>query len=95
MKIKVLRKIDVGMIMLEVDEEDEESLSEIVKNGFEMPTIKISVYKNRRGPYKNILMWCKEDRGNCRIIPMFVTNYKYELIRVDDLKIQIKEESVF
>lgn len=88
-------KIDVGMIMLEVDEEDEESLSEIVKNGFEMPTIKISVYKNRRGPYKNILMWCKEDRGTCRIIPMFVTNYKYELIRVDDLKIQIKEESAF
>lgn len=88
-------KIDVGMIMLEVDEEDEESLAEIIKSGFEMPTIKISVYKNRRGPYKNILMWCKEDRGTCRIIPMFVTNYKYELVKVDDLKIQIKEESAF
>ena len=40
-------------------------------------------------------MWCKEDRGTCRIIPMFVTNYKYELVKVDDLKIQIKEESAF
>ena len=85
-------KIDVGMIMLETSQEDVESLQEVVeKGGFEMPRIKISIYKNRRGRYKDILLWCKENRGTCKIEPMFVTNYQYELITIKDLQIKIKE----
>lgn len=85
-------KIDVGMIMLETSQEDIESLQEVVeKGGFEMPKIKISIYKNRRGRYKDILLWCKENRGTCKIEPMFVTNYQYELINIKDLQIKIKE----
>ena len=96
MKIKVERKIDVGLIMLEVSQDDIASLEPILKQGlFETPTIKISVYKNRRGRYKDVLLWCKSNRGTCKIIPMFVTNYQYELIQIDDLKINVKEESAF
>ena len=54
-----------------------------------MPTIKMSIYKNRRGRYKDILLWCKADRGICRIDPVFVTNYNYELINIEDFKIKV------
>lgn len=89
-------KIDAGMIMLEVSQEDLESLQPIIqKGGFEPPQIKISVYKNRRGRWKSVLMWCRADRGCCRIEPMFVTKYNYELCEIEDLKIKIEDESVF
>ena len=83
-------KIDCGMIMLQTSQDDRESLKNIVNSmGIEMPDIKISVYKNRRGRYKDILLWCKSDRGICRINPIFVTNYNYELMDIEDLKIYV------
>lgn len=83
-------KIDMGAIMLQVSDDDREALKEIVNSmGIEMPTIKISIYKNRRGRYKDILLWCKANRGICRIDPVFVTNYNYELIEITDLKIKV------
>ena len=89
-------KIDLGMIMLEVTQKDRESLDTLIKkNGFEMPTIKISVYKNRRGRWKGIYLWCKANRGICRIDPMFVTKWNYELEEIEDFKIHIEEESAF
>lgn len=84
-------KADCGMIMLEVDQDDITALEDVIKSGgFDRPAIKISVYKNRRGRWKNILMWCKENKGTCKIEPMFVTNYQYELQSIEDLKIKIK-----
>ena len=84
-------KIDCGMIMLEVSQEDLASLDTILKKGnYEKPVIKMSIYKNRRGRYKSILLWCKADRGTCRIEPMFATNYQYELIPMEDTKINVK-----
>ena len=89
-------KVDVGMIMLEVSQEDIDSLSDVIhRGGYEIPDVKISVYKNRRGRWKNVLLWCKSDRGICRIEPMFVTGYDYRLCEIEDLKIKIKDESVF
>ena len=76
--------------MLQVSQDDREALKNIVNSmGIEMPDIKISVYKNRRGRYKDILLWCKSDRGICRIDPIFVTNYNYELMNIEDLKIKV------
>jgi len=89
-------KIDVGMIMLEVTQKDKDSLQDLVhKSGFEMPDIKISVYKNRRGRWKTIYLWCKANRGICRIEPMFVTKWNYELVDMEDLRIRVEEESAF
>lgn len=83
-------KIDLGMIMLQTSQEDKEALKPILaKNGWPEPGIKISVYKNRRGQYKDILLWCKANRGTCRIEPMFVTDYRYQLQEIEDLKIKI------
>ena len=89
-------KIDLGMIMLEVTQKDRESLETLIKkNGFEMPNVKISVYKNRRGRWKGIYLWCNAQRGICRINPMFVTKWNYELEEIEDFKIRVEEESAF
>lgn len=86
-------KIDFGCIMLSVSEEDKEALRETVqKMGVEMPDIKISIYKNRRGKHKGVLLWAKADRGICRIDPLFMTNYQKELIPIEDIKIKIKPQ---
>lgn len=85
-------KIDYGSILLSVKEEDIDALDSILSsNIFEKPTIKMSVYKNRRGRYKGIIMWCKADLGTCRIQPMFCTTYDYELINMDDIKITVEK----
>jgi replicative DNA helicase len=91
-------KIDCGMIMLEVSQEDLTALDPLIRaEGFEKPNIKISIYKNRRGRYKSVLLWCKANRGICRIEPMFMTNYQYQFMPIEDLKIKVKPrmESVF
>jgi replicative DNA helicase len=85
-------KIDYGSILLSVKEEDIDALDSILSsNIFEKPTIKMSVYKNRRGRYKGIIMWCKADLGTCRIQPMFCTTYDYEFINMDDIKIIVEK----
>lgn len=89
-------KIDVGSILLAVRDEDLVSLDKILaSNLFEIPTLKLSIYKNRRGRYKGIYLWCKADLGTCRIEPMFATTYSYELISIDDIRIKVEEESAF
>ena len=89
-------KIDYGSILLSVKYEDFVKLDKILcTNVFEKPTIKISVYKNRRGRYKGIYLWCKADLGCCRIQPMFCTSYDYEMISIDDIKIVLEEDSAF
>ena len=83
-------KIDMGAIMLQVSQDDRESLKQIVNSmGVKMPDVKISIYKNRRGRYKDILLWCNANRGICRIDPVFITNYRYELLEIEDLKIKV------
>ena len=58
-------------------------------NAFDTPNIKLSIYKNRRGRYKGVYLWCKADLGTCRINPMFMTDYNYELIQVANYKIEV------
>lgn len=89
-------KIDYGSIILPVKQQDIDSLETILSaNTFEKPTLKISVYKNRRGQYKGILLWCKSDLGTCRIEPIFATTYSYEIIKIDDMKIFTEDPGAF
>lgn len=83
-------KIDVGMIMLGATETDLEALNSILSsNIFDKPNLKISVYKNRRGRYKGVYLWCKADLGTCRITPMFCTTWSYENVPIEDFKINV------
>ena len=89
-------KIDYGAILLPVKDEDLVKLDKILcTNVFEQPTIKMSVYKNRRGRYKGIYLWCRADLGCCRVEPMFCTTYDYEMKSIDDIKIVLEEDSAF
>lgn len=89
-------KIDYGAILLSVKDDDLVSLDNILSsNAFAKPTIKMSIYKNRRGRYKGVILWCKADLGCCRITPMFCTTYDYEMVSIDDVRIRIDEESAF
>ena len=89
-------KIVYGAILLPVKDEDLVKLDKILcTNVFEQPTIKMSVYKNRRGRYKGIYLWCRADLGCCRVEPMFCTTYDYEMKSIDDIKIVLEEDSAF
>ena len=89
-------KIDFGAILLGVTHDDIDGLARILtNNAFEAPTLKMSIYKNRRGRYKGVYLWCKADLGTCRIKPIFCTTYNYEIIQIDNLKILTTEPSAF
>ena len=85
------------MIILEVTPQDLAKLDPILKSkGYEPPTRKISIYKNRRGQYKGIYLWCKSDLSVCRIEPMFCTGYDYILKEISNTIIKNQdEESAF
>ena len=85
-------KVDFGSILLNVTQEDTEHLDHILTNtGFKNPVLKLSIYKNRRGRYKGIYLWCDADLGVCRVRPMFATTWNYELIQISNLKIDVKD----
>ena len=89
-------KIDYGSILMNVTSEDIEALEPILSsNIFDKPVIKLSVYKNRRGKYRGVYLWCKADLGTCRIQPMFCTTYDYEMVTIDNIKIMVEEEGAF
>lgn len=91
-------KIDYGSILLSVTSDDLVALEPVIARnpGWAGVNIKISVYKNRRGRYKGVYLWCKADLSTCRIEPQFLTNYQYELQSIEDIKIEFKEEeSIF
>lgn len=89
-------KIDLGIITLPVKSEDIESLGKILtSNTFEKPKLKMSIYKNRRGSYKGIYLWCDADLSCCRVKPMFATTYDYEIVSINDLKILTEDPGAF
>lgn len=90
-------KIDYGSILLPVTDTDLQALEGVIgaNPAWMGPTIKLSVYKNRRGRYKGVLLWCRANLGTCRIEPMFMTNFQYELQSIENIKVMFKEESAF
>lgn len=86
-------KVDYGAILLPVRSDDLVKLEPILaSNVFTKPMIKISVYKNRRGRFKGIYLWCQANLGTCRINPMFATTWNYEIIEMDDIRISVQDE---
>ena len=63
-------RIDVGMILLGVTDED---------------------LVNRRGSYKGVYLWCSANLGTCRILPQFCTNWRHEMISIEDIRVIVDE----
>lgn len=86
-------RIDVGMILLGVTEEDLVKLDPILDSNKNLlrPNLKLSVYKNRRGSYKGCYLWCSADLGTCRILPQFCTNWRHEMLSIEDIKVIVDD----
>lgn len=83
-------KIDFGCILLDVTQEDIDSLQPVLSSkGFQTPNLKLSIYKNR-GPYKSMYLWLVANRGTCRYKAAFATKYNYELVDIDETKIIVE-----
>ena len=89
-------RLDIGMIMLEVTKEDREKLTPFCnQNKIPVPNIKISIYKNRQGRWKGIYLWVSADRGICRFDPIFASDWGYQIIELENLKIKVQQPSAF
>ena len=89
-------RIDVGMILMEVTKEDKEKLAPFcTKNNLPMPNIKLSCYKNRQGRYKGMYLWIVADRSMCRFDAKFASDWAYNIMEIENLKIKVAEESAF
>ena len=93
-KYKVVTRCDVGMILLGVTNEDLVKLEPVLASSpnFKTPNLTLSVYKNRRGSYKGVYLWCDADLGTCRIQPQFCTTWHHELVSIEDIKVIVEEE---
>lgn len=81
-------KSDVGFILLDTTEEDKEALQELLEaQGYPMPNVKLSVYKNRRGSYNKGYLWMTADKSTCRFNGIFYTDYRYNQIHIGESNI--------
>lgn len=88
-------KVDVGMHILPVTEEDLKNLENVIAKGFPIPNMKYSIYKNRGGKFSSVYLWAKADLGICRTVPLFLTNWTYTLQEVENIQIKVIPESAF
>ena len=89
----VADKVDFGMILKRVKEEDLDKVSGIIEDrGFsKTPSFQRHLYKNRSG-IPDIIMWTHIDSATIREECLFVTDYDYNLIEdVVDLQFEFKE----
>ena len=85
-------KIDWGSHLLPVTQKDIDSLQDVINRGnYQVPDMKLSIYKNRRGKYKGVYLWCKADLGTCRITPMFTTRWDYSFMEMENVTISTDE----
>ena len=89
-------RIDMGMIMLEVTKDDKEKITPFCnQNNLPIPNVKISCYKNRQGRWKGIYFWVLAERGMCRFDPLFCSDWGYQVLEMENLKIKIADPSAF
>ena len=89
----VADKVDFGMILKRVKEEDLDKVSGIIESrGFsKTPSFQRHLYKNRDG-IPDVIMWTHIDSATIREECLFVTDYDYNLIEdVVDLQFEFKE----
>lgn len=82
----IANRIDYGEIMMDCTPEDLDSIEPIVaKAGCDMPNVKKSIYKNRRGKTNRVICWMKANKGQCKYETLFVTDYALNHIKSEDI----------
>lgn len=80
----IANRIDFGSIMLDCTPEDLEDIVGLTDK-YGVPNVKLSIYKNRRGKINRVLLWMHADKGTCRYKTMFVTDYAFNLIPLEEI----------
>lgn len=77
----VINKADYGVIIAQPTKQDLHNLRDIISEGFNdrKPDYCHWIYKNRAG-FKNIVIWTQLNLGTMQEIPLFVTDYQYQLV---------------
>lgn len=89
-------KADWCSILLDATDDDRQELIPLVSAiGCDMPNMKMSVYKNRRGEYNKFFLWMVADKGTCRYNPIFATDYQYNQVYIEDLAINVESGGEF
>lgn len=70
----IVDKTDFACAIKDVDEESLKSISTMLNAGYPRPNIHIDVFKNRRGKYRRVRIWCKADLGISRVEDLFMTD---------------------
>lgn len=80
--------------MLDVTPNDLAKLDTVITANpqFKVPSVKLSVYKNRRGSYRGCYLWCSANKGTCRFEPQFCTKWDYTLVPIDDIKVIVDDD---
>lgn len=85
-------KVDLGEIIMPVRSFEVENIAAISKKmNCKVPTVGLHFYKNRRSKYKDIVVWCENCLGTCKLKPIFVTDKDFNVIDLTDTKIVVKE----
>ena len=90
-------KIDLGEILMPLNDNDKTMLDSLTRafsaqNPYNLkPNMIRAIYKNRRGRYKDVKVWCHADLGTCRYYPLFVTTNDYELLDVMEYDIDVEK----
>lgn len=88
MKVRVLRKIDIGLIAVQITDEERQQIDAIwselklqypdeYKNE---PNIVIDIYKNRRGEMRSVKVFRYFNYATLRCEDLFATDSRYRLI---------------
>lgn len=86
-------KVDYGLVTFKPTEKDLKKLKPIIDGGHGTPNFSHWVYKNRAG-LSEVIIWTKMNLGNMREIPLFVTDYNYNLLEdVTETKIVAENNS--
>lgn len=90
-------KIDFGEILMPLNDNDKTMVGDLMKafsiqnpNNLE-PTMIRAVYKNRRGKYKGVKVWCHADLGTCRYYALFVTTNDYKILDVMEYDVDVEK----
>lgn len=92
-------KIDVGMIVENVTSKDLKNLSELIEN-LEVnpkhltPNMGSFLYKNRSGS-KGVIIWSKTNLATLTTVPLFTTDYNYNLLDIPKTRIILNNDGKF
>ena len=87
-------KVDVGLVVLPLTEEDKQKIEPILHNGFmKQPNLVFHIYKVRRGEVNHVKLWLYFDYSTCRTYDCFVTDNDYQLLDIESTDVEVVLEA--